>query len=88
MNARRTIFRSPVVGLLTAAMFLVAQTPGGTVSGSVTDPTGGRVAGATVWITNVETHETHTSVTGAEGDYLFPSIATGAYVLEAQASGF
>ncbi|MEO7145663.1 MAG: TonB-dependent receptor, partial [Bryobacteraceae bacterium] len=62
--------------------------PSGTVSGSVIDSTGGRIAGAAVRIVNTQTHETHSAVTSASGDYLFPSVSTGEYNLEARANGF
>ncbi|MEO7143067.1 MAG: carboxypeptidase-like regulatory domain-containing protein, partial [Bryobacteraceae bacterium] len=74
--------------LLLAGASLLAQAPSGTVSGSVIDSTGVRVAGAAVRIVNTQTHETHSAVTSASGDYLFPSVSTGEYNLEARANGF
>ncbi len=74
--------------LLLAGSALLAQTTSGTVSGSVSDSTGARIAGATVRITNVATHETRTAVTSASGDYLFPAVPAGEYVVEAESSGF
>jgi hypothetical protein len=73
---------------LFAGAALLGQTPAGTVSGSVSDSSGARVSGVAVKITHLGTHETHVAATSGTGDYLFPSIPTGEYALEAQASGF
>ncbi|MDQ2946173.1 MAG: carboxypeptidase-like regulatory domain-containing protein [Acidobacteriota bacterium] len=77
-----------MIGSFAFASALCAQATTGTVSGSVADSSGARVMGATVRITNVQTGESHAATTGASGDYLFPSVPTGEYVLDAQASGF
>ena len=74
--------------LFTVAGVLLCQTPSGSVSGSVFDSSGAQVAGATVRITNVATHETHTATSSASGGYVFPVVPTGEYVLEAEAAGF
>src|SRR5579884_672832 len=73
---------------LYAAALLFAQTPTGSISGSVSDTTGARVGGATVRVTNTQTHEMHTATTSASGDYLFPTLTAGQYVLDAEAPGF
>jgi hypothetical protein len=53
-----------------AGSLLVAQTPTGSISGSVSDSTGAQIAGATVRIINTKTHETHTTSTGTDGAYI------------------
>ena len=75
-------------GLLLSGAVLMAQTAAGTVSGTVTDSTGGSVASATVELRNMQTQETRIAKTGAAGNYLFPSVPTGEYTLDAQAQGF
>jgi hypothetical protein len=92
MKSKKTCERSAVL-LALAILFsllgsLPAQSPTGTISGSVTDSTGALVGKATVRITNVQTQEAHTAITNDAGDYLFPSVPTGEYILGAQASGF
>ncbi len=77
-----------VLPLLCAAGALFGQTTTGTISGSVSDTTGARIAGATVRLTNVATHDTRAAVTSASGDYLFPAVPTGQYVVEAASTGF
>jgi hypothetical protein len=67
---------------------LCAQGVAGTILGTVTDPTGARVPGATVVAINVLTGETHTATTNQEGDYLFPVLPIGEYRIEVEAQGF
>src|SRR5215475_6867055 len=70
------------------AAVLSGQTTTGSVSGIVSDPSGAQVNGAIVRIVNAATRDTRTTTTGSRGDYLFPSIPTGAYVVEAESQGF
>ena len=67
---------------------LMAQTPAGSISGSVSDSTGAQVAKAAVRIINTKTHEIHRATTGPSGMYVFPTVDAGEYVLEAEAEGF
>lgn len=75
-----------VLCLIASALF--GQTTTGTVSGSLADSSGAQIPGATVRIINSATHETRTATTSATGDYLFPSVPTGEYVLETESHGF
>lgn len=58
------------------------------VDGRVTDPTGATVSGATVKMTDVDTHQIHTFTTDASGEFRFPNLPVGPYTLEVNASGF
>ena len=60
----------------------------GTIFGSVSDASGGMVAGATIRAVNMETGGIHSATTDAQGAYLFPSLPVGRYRVEAEASGF
>ncbi|HYP52798.1 MAG TPA: carboxypeptidase-like regulatory domain-containing protein [Pyrinomonadaceae bacterium] len=73
--------------LLTAAA-AAAQTGTATVRGTVTDPQGQAVAGATVTLSNAERNFTRTQTTNDEGGYTFSLIPPGTYRLEAEATGF
>src|SRR5262245_53197760 len=73
--------------ILTGSL-LIAQTPTGSISGSVTDATGAQVTGATVRLINARTRQTDTVTTANSGAYIFPIVAAGEYVLEAEAAGF
>lgn len=58
----------------------------GSVTGSVTDPTGGVVPGASV--TLVGTSGRRSSTTGANGDFRFTDLPTDTYEIEVLLSGF
>jgi hypothetical protein len=60
----------------------------GRISGTVKDPTGAVVQGATVTALNVETGLHQAMHTDAQGFYAFPSLPVGHYGLEVQQSGF
>ena len=74
--------------LVLACMTSSAQTTTGSISGSVADSSGAIIPGASVRLTNVATQVANTAVTDASGDYLFPSVPAGEYVVEAEFSGF
>lgn len=82
------MFSRVLLTTLLCAGMVAAQSTTGTVSGSVTDSSGAVIAGASVRIINVATHDTRTATSGNNGDYLFPSIPTGEYTLEAESNGF
>lgn len=71
-------------GLTTAAYAQFSSSLQGTVS----DPTGAVIPGATVTLTNTDTRVTQTTITGSKGDYRFVSIAPGPYDVTATANGF
>jgi Carboxypeptidase regulatory-like domain len=93
MNRKRFL-RSGVHLLLCGLVLLflcpnvLAQTGTSSVRGTVKDPQGGAVAGATVTLTNTERNFTRTQTTDAEGGYAFTAIPPGNYRLEAEAGGF
>ncbi|MGE0130522.1 MAG: carboxypeptidase regulatory-like domain-containing protein [Blastocatellales bacterium] len=58
------------------------------ISGTVTDPRGGAVAGATVTVTNKASGANRAVTTTAEGVYQIPQLAPGTYTLRAEAAGF
>ncbi|MGC9997744.1 MAG: carboxypeptidase regulatory-like domain-containing protein [Terriglobia bacterium] len=64
-----------------------AQTTG-TIRGSVTDPSGALVPGASVTAAQSDTHVTRTVTTNDSGDYEFPALPVGRYTVSVQAPGF
>src|SRR5882724_3005595 len=78
---RTTRFYTPLLALL--IMFLVTNPllagPTATVTGRVTDPSGGVIAGVKVEATNVETNVTFLGETNAEGMYSIPNLPPGIY---------
>src|SRR5258706_1371051 len=73
--------------LLSTAM-LVGQTFRGTILGSVTDPSGAYVAGATVKVRNVATGLERTTSTSADGSYAVPELPIGTYSVTVTQTGF
>jgi Carboxypeptidase regulatory-like domain len=65
-----------------------AQTPEATISGVVSDATGGALPGVTVTAIHGETGQRHTAVTNTEGFYVLRGLPIGRYVIEAELSGF
>ncbi len=65
-----------------------SQTETGTVAGTVTDPSGATVPGASISVKNVATGAERTTNTSGAGDFTVTNLLPGQYVLTAQASGF
>ncbi len=60
----------------------------GSITGTVTDPTGQPIVGATVVATNSAQGIQTKTLTDEHGQYAFPSLAVGSYDLDFQVSGF
>ncbi|HLI75588.1 MAG TPA: carboxypeptidase-like regulatory domain-containing protein [Acidobacteriaceae bacterium] len=68
---------------------LMAQsTSAGTITGTVTDPSGAVIPGATITVTDTSTREQRTTVTGKEGLYVLPDVPPGKYDITATKTGF
>lgn len=80
----------PAVLLLMFLMVFTAnaQESRGSVTGTVTDPNGAVLPGATVSIRNIGTNVEATTTTNADGSYDFPLLNPGKYTLSVTADGF
>lgn len=67
---------------------LCAQSPNGTISGLVVDPTGAIVVGADVLAANDATGAQHVTKTNQDGIYLVSSLSPGTYRLQVSKIGF
>jgi len=65
-----------------------AQTHRGSVRGTITDPNGAVIPGATVKAVNTETNESRSTVSDADGSYAISSLAPGSYRVEIASPGF
>jgi hypothetical protein len=72
--------------LVCAAAF--TQTTSSRISGSVTDPQGAAVAGASVTILNPVTGQTFATVTNAQGEYVVPAVPAATYRVTIESKGF
>src|SRR6266852_2201233 len=89
--------RTSIVGTaLVLILVLLAALPGyaqvdyatATLKGTVLDPQGAAVGGATVTVTNLSTGISRTVKTGARGTFQFSALHPGTYKVQAEASGF
>src|SRR5437868_1310209 len=67
---------------------LSAQSVGANIGGVVTDPSGARLPGVTVTVTNSANGATQTFVTGPEGNYRAVALLPGPYTIKAELQGF
>jgi hypothetical protein len=67
---------------------LAAQTDRATITGTITDPSGGLVPSATVSFTATATHAEHTATTNAAGAYTLDFLPIGEYTGTITAKGF
>src|SRR5713226_2955080 len=77
-----------VVFVLLSTVMLVGQTFRGTILGTVTDPSGAVVAGATVKVRNVATGLERTTATSGDGSYSVPELPIGSYSVTVTQAGF
>ncbi|MGB6524420.1 MAG: carboxypeptidase regulatory-like domain-containing protein [Candidatus Acidiferrales bacterium] len=66
----------------------VAQTDRATLEGTITDPSGGTIASASVTATEVDTGISQQRKTNSHGYFLFPGLAVGRYTVTISRSGF
>src|SRR5688572_11255501 len=79
-----------VSSVLVLLLTTVAWSQGfqGTIRGSVQDPSGALIPGASVTITNVATGGTRTQLTSDTGGFNFPNLLVGNYTVTVELQGF
>ena len=82
-----TLFRRALLCLLVATP-LAAQTITATLEGTVKDPHGAAVPGASVIVTAAETNQSRNATTDNSGHYTLTFLPPGIYTLKATAQGF
>jgi hypothetical protein len=89
-NRRFTVFFSAVVAGMVSMMAspLFGQAFYGSVVGTIADPSGASVSGATVTLTNAATGEKRDTRSGAGGEYQFLNLVPGNYKVQAEQTGF
>jgi hypothetical protein len=76
------------LGILLLCVSAFSQGSTGRIQGSVTDQSGGAVAGATVTITDTQRGTSRTLTTDDAGGYNAPSLTPGTYKVRTEAKGF
>src|SRR5207248_820423 len=74
--------------LFLTCLFVQGQSTYGSITGSVTDPSGAAITDAQVTLTNLGTAEKRTQATGPDGLYSFVNLIPGNYRVEAEKPGF
>jgi Carboxypeptidase regulatory-like domain/TonB dependent receptor len=74
--------------LATSAVLAPGQTTFGTITGTVTDPSGAVVPGALVTVRNEGTGATRKVTAASDGDYAVADLDLGTYDVQVQAKGF
>ena len=74
--------------VLSSALAFGQGSTSGTIRGTVQDPSGGVLPGATVTVTNVGTKAAAHTVTDERGGYLFAGLFPGTYTLTVELEGF
>lgn len=77
-----------IIMAMAFAITISAQEFRGTISGTVNDPNGAAVAGASVVAKNLGTNVTSTAVTNDSGSYTIPFLIPGDYSVTVTANGF
>jgi hypothetical protein len=84
----RTAFVVAILFSLTRPLPMSAQVVGATISGTITDPSGSKMPGVEITISNTGTGIATTTVTKAEGSFTVPNLQPGNYDVSATAKGF
>src|SRR5215475_2053216 len=77
-----------VVGLVLFAGLVFGQTATGRIVGSVSDPTGALIPGASILVTNVDTKVEYQTLTNEQGLFQAPLLPIGMYTVTAEMPGF
>src|SRR5271170_3463438 len=67
---------------------LIAQSGGGSVVGTIHDPSGAVIPKAEVTLTNAETSTALSTKSSSSGEFVFPLVPVGTYTLTVSAAGF
>ena len=76
------------MGILLISLPLFSQANAGRILGSVTDQTGGVMAGAAVTVTDVQRGISRILTTDQAGEYAAPGLLPGTYTVRVEANGF
>ena len=83
-----TRFAGVLALLALLSLRALSQTETGTIIGTVTDPSGAMVTGATISVTNTDTGAKRSTTTSGAGTYTVAGLPPGPYEVTVSASGF
>ena len=79
---------TPIIWMVLGLAAVQAQSTTGTITGTVTDPSGAVIPGAKVTVTNTLNGATVTVQANGEGIYVVPALLPSSYTVAATATGF
>lgn len=82
------LYSMVLMGLALLPGLVYAANTNARIMGTATDPQNAVVAGAQIVATNNATGVVYTTITGANGNYLFAELPIGTYTIKATAQGF
>jgi hypothetical protein len=85
---KRSIFAAAVIVCLSALTSVIGQTVTSRISGTVKDSAEAVVSGATVTLTDNNSHEIKTVTTNEEGVFSFTDVRVGTYTVTAERANF
>ncbi len=89
---RRSVKRSPIIIFLllffTSPIISLAQAPVGTISGTITDPSGAVIKDAPIIVRNKATGVERRTKSEDDGTYSAPALPAGQYEVQVQMQGF
>jgi len=88
MSKRTLQVLGVALGVLLLCLPAFSQGTAGRILGTVTDQSGGSMAGVTVIVTDVDRNATRTLTTGSSGEYNAPNLLPGTYKVRVEAKGF
>ncbi len=88
LRSARIVLLAVMLTTLLVCSPAFSQVNFGRILGSVTDPSGAAVAGATVTVTNVGTNVSRTLTADSAGAYVAAALVPGTYTVRAEAKGF
>src|SRR5260370_22946717 len=82
------MFRYVAIFALLLPVLAAAQQVTGSIPGTVTDPSGSAIVGATVRLVSEQTGAIRTVAADAEGNFVFTAVNAGMYTVGAEQAGF
>src|ERR1700747_258808 len=82
------VFGAAILVTLICGPLLFSQVNTGRILGTITDQTGGVIAGAMVTVTNTGTGVARTLTADQAGEYIAPNLTPGTYGVRATSMGF
>jgi hypothetical protein len=87
-SKRTAVLLSATLGALLVCLPVFSQGNFGTILGTITDQSGGVVAGATVTVTDTQRNTSRSLTTNDAGEYVAPTLLPGTYTVRAEDKGF